>query len=163
MTTGFNLRTALTKLRPEHLVTYCLSKGWELAEQRTDGKVRLLGAAFEGGRYELILPNSDAKNFRTQIQRSIYKLCGIEDREPAEILQNIVTVCEKSAAQPVEKSDFQSLKLRNSTSAPLLIEIKSHGKQRELLVGEALELQLRCASGCPEIEFHGQRVVVHDV
>ena len=38
------------------------------------------------GVYEMFLPASiDIANYQTRLLRNIYKLCGIEDREPVEI------------------------------------------------------------------------------
>ena len=65
------------------------------------------------GVYELYLPASTgtAKD-HTRLMRNIYKLCGIEDREPAEIARDMVTspVESESATEAVATT---KLRLRN--------------------------------------------------
>src|SRR5690349_20182049 len=92
-----SIQQLVSQLRTAHFQSYLLSLGWvETASGYTDRlrfETDIDGAE---GVYELYVPASaDVAKYRTRLLRNIYKLCGIEDREPADIAREMI-------ADPVE-------------------------------------------------------------
>jgi hypothetical protein len=84
--------------------------------------------------------------------RAIYKLCGIEEREPEEITRDLLA-SKISARRPAQAAGG-SIRLRfvNSGSTPLQIRIDSPLREHELLPEEAIELKCDAPTGSLEIE-----------
>src|SRR4051812_46796930 len=73
---------------------YLLSRGWVETPSRLVDQLRF-EARMSGSAdvYEMYLPASiKTAKYRTRLLRNIYKLCGIEDREPAEIAREIIAI-----------------------------------------------------------------------
>ena len=83
--------------------------------------------------------------------RAIYKLCGIEDREPAEIARDMlasVVVNKVEAAAGAAR-----VRARNSGSTPLHLQIDSPFREHIMLPGESIELVCHMdANGLLEVE-----------
>jgi hypothetical protein len=92
--------------------------------------------------------------------RAIYKLCGIEDREPAEIaldlLASVVDVPQTQASSGVTR-----LRVRNTSSKPLELQIGSPNRQHQMLSGECIELVCHVdPSGLLEIDLDDKSLIV---
>lgn len=165
MNDAFNMRSAIAKLRPDHLVCYLRSQDWETGQSRYEDRLLFLGAEHGDGRYELILPaRPEVRNCRVLLQRAIYKLCGIEDRDPREILTDVFAEFERSrAVADVPAADGQLIRLRNMGSAPLTVEVSSRSNDYQLMPREAVEIALPASEGgVPEIEYSDNKIVIKD-
>ena len=94
--------------------------------------------AFEGnindgeGVYELYLPASaDVGKYQTRLLRNIYKLCGIEDREPADIVREMV-VRHEEVKSPAVAADATRLRLQNSGTKPMQVAVDSPKREHTL-------------------------------
>jgi hypothetical protein len=95
--------------------------------------------------------------------RAIYKLCGIEDREPQQIAQDVIDT--KIPASPPATAAATGAKTRlrvaNSGSTPLRLRIDSPLREHEMLPGEAIELICEVATtGSLEIERDDNSITV---
>src|SRR6185436_13958654 len=87
-----SIQQLVAQLRTAHFQSYLLSHGWVETYSSYSDQRRFEADMNDGeGVYELYLPAStDVAKNRTRLLRNIYKLCGIEDREPAEIAREMV-------------------------------------------------------------------------
>src|SRR6476646_2613868 len=85
-----NIQQLVAQLRAAQFQSYLLSHGWVETSSSQIGQQRFEADMNDGeGVYELYLPSStDVARYKTRMLRNIYKLCGIEDREPAEIARD---------------------------------------------------------------------------
>src|SRR5437764_15356535 len=90
--TNGSLQHLLAQLGTAHFQNYLRSHGWVETPSRYSDQLRYEGNMNGGDAiYELYLPASaDVGKYQTRLLRGIYKLCGIEDREPAEIAREMV-------------------------------------------------------------------------
>jgi hypothetical protein len=136
---------------------YLIERGWSEKPSRYIDHVYFQGAIHDGGiPYDLYLPVSpDIPKYHATLMRAIYKLCGIEDREPQDIARDVIAskiAVDRPAAGSATKA---RLRVSNSGSRPLQLRIDSPGREHELLPGEAIELVCDvAATGSLEIE-HG--------
>ena len=164
MTTEFNMRSGLAKLTPGHLIAYLQKRGWHQAGCPLKGRVRLIGPD-DGEKLELTLPSSrSVPRASTLLQRAVYTLCGIEDREVGQILPDVFAEFEAdSAIQTIEPSGRKTIRIRNSSNSLLRVQLKSRGGEHELLFEEAIELKIvESENGVPEIEHRGTLLIIHD-
>src|SRR5262245_51312819 len=89
-----SMQQLVAQLRTAHFQNYLLSHGWVETSSSYADQRRFEAAMDDGdGVYEMYLPaSSDVGKYQTRLLRNIYKLCGIEDREPAEIAREMVAV-----------------------------------------------------------------------
>ena len=87
-----SIQQLVAQLRITHFQSYLLNHGWVETPSRYADQLRYEGNMNDGeGVYEMYLPvSSDIAKYRTRLLRNIYKLCGIEDREPREIAREMV-------------------------------------------------------------------------
>jgi hypothetical protein len=149
-----DIRKLTSRLQLAHFRSYLLGRGWEEKPSRFLDHVYFKVEMKEGGSsYDLYLPASpDVPKYRTRQMRAIYKLCGIEEREPEEITRDLLA-SEISARRPAQSAGG-SIRLRfvNSGSTPLQVRIDSPSREHELLPEEAIELKCDIPTGSLEIE-----------
>jgi hypothetical protein len=165
MTDSFNMRAAMSRLKHEHLVVYLEANNWEVASCEHEGRMLFVGDEHEHGRYELVLPEPNAAgNHRTLLQRAIYKLCGIEDREPSEILGDVFAEFARLEAAPAPPTPRgQLVRIRNSGRTTLRVRISSRRGEHELLPQEAVEVTVQSPEGrVPEFEHHENLLIIRD-
>src|SRR5215204_394479 len=141
-----SIQQLVAQLRTAQFQSYLLSHGWvETSSSYTD-QLRFEADMSDGeGVYELFLPaSSDVARYRTYLLRNIYKLCGIEDREPAEIAREMVAD-HPEAESPVVSAVGTRLRVHNSGSTPLSVSLDSPARKHTLYTNEAIELI--CAHG----------------
>jgi hypothetical protein len=142
---------------------YLIERGWSEMPSRYVNHVYFQGAVHEGGvPYDLYLPaSSDVPKSHQTLMRAIYKLCGIEDREPQEIARDVIATkiaIDRPAAASATKT---RLRVSNSGSSPLRLRIDSPRREHEMLPGEAVELVCDVAStGSLEIERGDDSLVI---
>jgi hypothetical protein len=148
-----SIQQLVAQLRTAHVQAYLVAHGWvETRSSQADQRRFEVDLNDGEGVYELYLPasTSTAKD-HTRLMRNIYKLCGIEDREPAEIARDMV-------ASPVEsESSMESvattkLRVRNSGSNPLAVKVDSPEREYTLYSKDAIELTLDADREALEIE-----------
>jgi hypothetical protein len=149
-----DIRRLVARLHTAHFKSYLLSQGWEEKPSRFVDQLYFVGRIDEGDEeYELYLPASrGGERYHTHLMRAIYKLCGIEDREPSEIACDMLA-SPISISPPIVSGGVARLRVRNSDSTPLDLRIDAPARAHELLPGEAIELVCNLdASGLLEIE-----------
>lgn len=157
----YDIRTLISRLKTAHIQGYLLKQGWEQKPSQYDGQLYFEGNLHEGEEaYELYLPASTgAARYQTHLMRAIYKLCGIEDREPAEIARDMlasVVVNKVEAAAGTAR-----VRARNSGSTPLHLQIDSPFREHVMLPGESIELVCHMgASGLLEIEREDGSLII---
>jgi hypothetical protein len=136
-----SIQQLVAQLRTAHFQSYLLSHGWVETPSRYNDQRRFEANVEDGeGVYELYLPaTSDVAQYRTRLLRNIYKLCGIEDREPADIAREMVAdfVVVES---PAEIALGTRLRIYNSGSTPMRVSIDLPARDHVLYASEAIEL-----------------------
>ena len=142
-----DIRQLVSQLTTAHFRSYLLSQEWEEKPSRFADQLYFQGEVFDGeSRYELYLPMPEAPRYQTFVLRAIYKLCGIEDREPFEIVRDMLAT--PIVAPPIEElGGVARVRVRNSDSRPLQLRIDSPPRQHQLLPGEAIELVCHVGEG----------------
>ena len=138
-----NIRQLMSRLQIGNFKSYLLEHGWEEKPSRYVDHVYFEGEVHEGGEpYELYLPASTSvPKYHTTMMRAIYKLCGIEDREPQEIAQDVIaTKIPIAVSRPAAAGTKTRLRVANSGSTPLRLRIDSPLREHDILPGEAIEL-----------------------
>jgi hypothetical protein len=154
-----DIRQLVSQLKTAHFRSYLISQGWEEMPSRYADQLYFQGEVHEGGeRYELYLPTAPrSARYQTHVMRAIYKLCGIEDRQPAEIARDMLArpVADPPIAEtPAQQSPgVTRLRVRNSDSGPLHVSIDWPPRKHDILPGEAIELVCKVGeAGVLEIE-----------
>lgn len=161
----YDIRTLVSRLKTAHMQGYLISQGWEEKPSQYEGQLYFEGNLQDGeDKYELYLPASTSTaRYHTHVMRALYKLCGIEDREPAEIARDMlasVVAVEKSALPHV----VARVRTRNSGSTPLKVTIDLPSREHVILPGEAIELVCNVdANGLVEIERRDDAMVIRGV
>jgi hypothetical protein len=140
-----SIQQLIAQLRTVHFQSYLLSHGWSETSSSVSDQRRFEADMNDGeGMYELYLPASaDVAKDRTRLLRNIYKLCGIEDREPVDIAREMVA-SRTEACPPVAPVAGIRLRVNNSGSTPLLVRVDSPAREHMLHANEAIDLI--CAS-----------------
>jgi hypothetical protein len=155
-----SIQQLVAQLRTAQFQSYLLSRGWVETSSSQAGQRRFEADMNDGeGVYEMYLPASTevAKN-KTKLLRNIYKLCGIEDREPAEIAREIVASRVEAEPSPTSTATTR-LRLHNSGSTPLQVSIDSPAREHTLYANEAIEVMCN-ASESLEIERSDSALVI---
>ncbi|MDC0935915.1 hypothetical protein OAS39_06490 [Pirellulales bacterium] len=100
MTAQVNIQTLFSQLQLEQFLVYLPGNGWQSAPERRDDRVRF-ELPGEDHPFVLLLPNSN-KSYQCKklLQRAIYNLSGIEDRQPIDIIRDILAVEARESAAP---------------------------------------------------------------
>jgi hypothetical protein len=150
----FSIRQLVSRVEIGNFKSYLVERGWAEKPSRYVDHLYFQGAVHEGGSpYELYLPASaDVSKYQSTLMRAIYKLCGIEDREPQDIARDVLA--SKIARDgPVPAAAKTRLRVYNSGSSPMQLHIDSPSREHEMLPGEAIELICDvAATGSLEIE-----------
>jgi hypothetical protein len=149
-----DFRQLVSRLKTAHFKSYLLGRGWEEKPSRYVDHIYFEVEADDGcDRYELYLPaTAGMPKYQTSMMRVIYKLCGIEDREPGEIA-SAVFASAIAVDTPAVPARMTCLRVRNSGSTPVRLQIDSPLREHTLLPGESIELNCHvAASGSMEID-----------
>ena len=134
---------------------YFIERGWSEKPSRYVDHVYFQGAIHDGGApYDLYLPASqDVPKYHATLMRAIYKLCGIEDREPQDIARDVIATRIAADLPAAGSAKKTRLRVYNSGSNSLRLHIDSPLREHEMLPGEAIELVCNVATtGSLEIE-----------
>jgi hypothetical protein len=158
-----DIRQLTSRLQLAHFRSYLLGRGWEEKPSRFIDHVYFKVETKDGGSsYDLYLPASpEVPKYRTRQMRAIYKLCGIEEREPDEITRDLLA-SDLSARGPAAPAAGGSIRLRfvNSGSTPMQVRLDAPLREHELLPDEAIELKCDAAGGFLEIERSGETLTI---
>jgi ABC-type nitrate/sulfonate/bicarbonate transport system substrate-binding protein len=157
-----SIQQLVAQLRTAQVQAYLVSRGWvETKSGQADQRRFEVGMDDGDGVYELYLPMSTgtAKD-HTRLMRNIYKLCGIEDREPAEIARDMVTTLVESESA-TESAPATKLRVRNSASSPLAVRVDSPEREYTLYPKDAIELTLDADRQSLEIERGDNSLTIH--
>lgn len=148
-----SIQQLVAQLRTAHVQAYLVAHGWvETKSGQTDQRRFEVDLDDGEGTYELYLPmSSGTAKDHTRLMRNIYKLCGIEDREPAEIARDMVatSVLSESSTEPVATT---KLRVQNSGSNLLAVKVDSPEREYTLYPKDAIELTLDADRELLEIE-----------
>jgi len=162
-TDGCSIQQLMAQLRTTHFQSYLLSHGWVETSSSQAGQRRFeADMTDDEGVYEMYLPAStDVAKYQTRLLRNIYKLCGIEDREPADIAREMVA--DHTAVEPPIVSVVATrLRVHNSASTPMRVSVDSPAREHILYANEAIEMM--CGrSDSIQIERTDDAVVIRTV
>jgi len=150
-----SIRQLMARIHIGNFRSYLIERGWEERPSRYEDHIYFQGEMHGGpDPYDLYLPVSvNVPRYQTTMMRAIYKLCGIEDREPQDIARDVIAskvAVDRSAAGNPKKT---RLRVCNSGSTSLRLRIDSPHREHEMLPGEAIELVCDVATtGSLEIE-----------
>ncbi len=168
MSDKFNMPASMRQLHVEAVVFYLESRGWRQVDSRYVDRIYFEGDTHAGGEpYQLALPTSPSvPKYRTLLQRVIYKLSGIEDREPSEIIRDII-VSSQVPPTTEEASELQRLepciRIRNAGSRPVRVQLDSREQEYQLFPQESIELLCRSQrAGAIEVEHAGDLIRIRD-
>jgi hypothetical protein len=151
-----SIRQLMSRVQIGNFKSYLIERGWEERPSRYADHIYFQGEIHGGaGPYDLYLPvSASVPRYQTTMMRAIYKLCGIEDREPQDIARDVIA-SEVAVDRPAAGERKTRLRVSNSGSSPLHLRIDSPRREHEMLPGEAIELVCDVATtGSLEIE-HG--------
>jgi hypothetical protein len=136
-----SIQQLMAQLRTTHFQSYLLSHGWVETSSSQMGQIRFeADIPNEEGVYEMYLPVSAAgAKHQTRLLRNIYKLCGIEDREPADIAREMIND-HAVVEPPIVALVATRLRVHNSASSPMHVSVDSPAREHILYANEAIEL-----------------------
>ena len=141
-----NIQTKFAQLRLEHFLVYLPKNGWKGALGVRRDRMRF-ELPDDPDPYVLILPSSNQIPYSQKLlQNAIYVLSGVEDRQPIEIIRDLLATdpgaIPASRIPPVVRLRFQNLH-----SAQITLRIASRLTEYVLMPGEAIEIDPISSSG----------------
>ncbi len=141
MDDNFNIQTAVADLNTRNVTLYLCARGWQQKKSRREDRFYFEAAIDDSGDpCQLHLPASPRiARYGTLLLRAIYLLSGIEDREPHEIISDILAHEKDSRHTDVEHPS-RRIRVRNVSALPLQLKVTSREGEHRLLSGESVEL-----------------------
>ncbi|MGL4512191.1 MAG: hypothetical protein ACRCT8_03815 [Lacipirellulaceae bacterium] len=148
------------RLRLAPFRAYLIERGWRPTE--AEGLDRLRFELPDGDApYYVLLPSSDDDPTRASVmQRALYHLCEVEDRQPREIAADVLATEAPATPTPRSANGGARLRVENERGAPLDVFRPGIGGPTRLLPGEALELLFDAAGGPIAIRLGESSVAV---
>jgi hypothetical protein len=149
-----SIRQLMSRVQIGNFKSYLIERGWEERPSRYEDHLYFQGEMHGGpDPYDLYIPVSvNVPRYQTTMMRAIYKLCGIEDREPQDIARDVIA-SKVAVDRPATGAKKTRLRVCNSGSSALQLRIDSPRREHEMLPGEAIELVCDVATtGLLEIE-----------
>lgn len=154
----YDFRQIVARLSTSQFRNYLVARGWvEKPSRYVDHMHFEVTLGDPSICYELYLPvSADVPKYHTRVMRSIYKLCGIEEREPIQIARDLLA-CDVSCGPKGRVGDgVIRVRLTNSRSTPIKIHVNAPRREHDLMPGEAVELMCKMS-----IE-HGIEIALND-
>jgi len=164
MAGDMNIQSLFSQLRVEHLLVYLPSNGWRSFQATCEDLVRF-ELPDDIDPFVIELPRSNASaQCRKLLQHAIYNLSGIEDRQPAEIIRDVLAVNTKGVSETRTQPSVR-LRLCNRRSAhPISLQLASRETENVLLPGEAIEVLVSPAEeGLIQVDFGDCKVQIDDL
>lgn len=163
MSQEFNIQTMFSQLEVEQFLVYLPGNGWHAAPEVRDDRMR-----FElpdgDSPYVLLLPTSGrSAQSRRLLQQAIYNLSCIEERQPVEIIRDVIAVETTSGPAPAPRSATRSVRVRvhNADTKPVVMKVAERGDANKLMAGEAREILCQVADdGQIEIRLGGATIEI---
>lgn len=163
MSEEFNIQTMFSQLEVEQFLVYLPGNGWRPAPEVRDNRMR-----FElpdgDSPYVLLLPTSGrSAQGRRLLQQAIYNLSCIEERQPGEIIRDVIAVDVTAKPSPAPPSAKRPIRVRvfNGDTKPVVMKVADRGDANKLLAGEAREILCHVADdGQIEIRLGGATVEI---
>lgn len=165
MSANVSIQALFARLRVAHFLVYLPENGWQKCPGQAGGQIRFeLFDEEDDDPYVILLPRTDqALRSSRLIQNAIHNLCGVEGRQPQEIVQDVLSAQkgpDESGAKP--QSDEAradggrvALRFRNGEAEPLTIQVASRPVENVLMPGEAIEIVCQSPEEGPiEIGVH---------
>jgi hypothetical protein len=149
-----SIRQLMSRVHVGNFKSYLIERGWQERPSRYEDHIYFQGEMHGGpDPYDLYIPVSvNVPRYQTTMMRAIYKLCGIEDRQPQDIARDVIA-SKQPVDRPVAGEKKTRLRVYNSGSSALKLRIDSPRREHEMLPGEAIELVCDVATtGSLEIE-----------
>jgi hypothetical protein len=162
MNDNFNMRAAVARLSTDNVKLYLRAQGWEQKESNHEDRFYFEGEVDEAGDpCQLHLPAlPGVPQYWTLLQRAIYLLSGVEDRQPSEIISDILAH-EKNVPRAEVRQPKRRLRVRNSADTPLQLQIASRDAELCLFPGESIELVCE-SSGTLDFEYTEAGLTIRD-
>ena len=169
MSANVNIQSLFAQLRLEHFHVYLAGRGWCRDDSTVGDVARFELPDGDDDPFVLLLPvSSRLPQCEDLLQRAVFNLSGIEDRQPAEIARDLLTVDignqgdNENFGRPTERPPLR-LRLQNHDLEPLSLEIASRGGGHALMPGEAIEIVVHSTEGEPvEIGFQRSTIRIDD-
>ena len=134
----YDIREMFAELTLEQFLVYLPGRGWSGAPEKRPDRVR-----FElpdgDDPFVLFLPKSNrSRNCQGMLQRAIYLLSGIEDREPVEIARDLLSTT-SDAPMSAEATSVR-LRFHNSHSTAVTLHVTNRPAPSFLMPGESAEI-----------------------
>lgn len=140
MAADVNIQSLFARLRMEHLLVYLTSKGWNSAHEVRPDRVRF---ELEDGEnpFVLILPKSNqSMHAHSLLQKAVFSLSGIEDRQPADIMRDILSASPGDGPSGKLRQRIRLRVCNNDLEDPLTLRIASRATENVLMPGEEIEI-----------------------
>jgi len=163
MSTDANIQTLLAQLRLEHFLVYLPGIGWREAQEVRGDRLRFELPSSEA-HYVLLLPRSNqSPQCKKLLLHAIYNLSGIEDRQPIQIIRDLLSV-DTRETHACQTGQAVRLRLRNLHTTQLNLQIASRSADNLLMPGEAIEIVFQTSEGdVVEIGFRGSTILIDDL
>jgi hypothetical protein len=150
-----DIRELFVQLRVEQFLVYLSDKGWNSAAEQRGDRARFELPDGEDP-YVLLLPRSNrTRNCRDLLQKAVFILSGIEDRQPFAIATDLLAAEPASDPKPAKSGKIR-LRMRNLHDTPLSIRISDRSSAKYLLPGEAVEILCQSDENeTLELDIHG--------
>ncbi len=155
MSEHYDIRQLFAELRLEQFLAYLPANGWQRTVQQGD---RVRFELSDGADpYVLLLPRSSrSPGSRGLLQKAVYMLSGIEDRQPFEIALAIIKMQPDVAISEKKPTDGVRLRFVNAQDVSIKVRISSRPGSTLLMPGEAIEVLGSATTAAPlEIEIAG--------
>ena len=153
--------TLVGKLKLEHFIAYLNDNGWREIEEAHNDRLRF-ELAGESHPYVLMLPSSNqASQVRKQMQFAVFNLSGIEDRQPIEIVRDMLTATIQPPAVAPSTGTIR-LKFRNLQAGTMILKVATRPDANTLMPGEAIEIVCPASSETIEIGFGTSAIEIDD-
>ena len=138
-----NIQTLFAQLRLEQMLAYLPRGGWYGAPERNADRIRFERANGHTP-FVLLLPRSNrSRNAKRLLQTAIYTLCDVEDRQPAEIIRDILAAEIAQAhiehIPPGTSANEFRLRLSNDNALPIMLHVAERPGGCLLMPGESIE------------------------
>lgn len=165
MSDKFSMPASMGRMKTEAIAGYLQSRGWKQVDCRYADRISMEGDMHGGGQpYQIYLPASpDVPKYRTLLQRVIYKLSGIEDREPPEIVRDILAHASARLIPETARQQRQCIRVKNSSSGRMRVRLASREQEYQLFPDESIVLVCHTsAEGALEIEHSDSLLLIRD-
>jgi hypothetical protein len=173
MSTDVNIQTLFAQIRLEHFLVYLPGNGWHGTPEIRADRLRFELSNNEAP-FVLLLPRSNqSRQCKKLLQHAIYNLSGIEDRQPTEIIRDLLVV-DTSETPACQTQQTVRVRLRNLHATQLNLQIASRSADNLLMPDETIEIVLYPSKGGPskgdpleeniiEIGFKGSTIQIDDL